>query len=107
MNPFALANDKDGKVKLMVDKKMYDAKSLTFHPMKNDALTEIATEDFKKFITAIGKTAVVIDFQKLKKEVEDEAGKKEEEKKQPAKKQQPAGKKKEGKKAADAEEDEE
>jgi len=67
VNPFALANDKDNKVKLLLDKKMYDVKSLTFHPMENTALTEISTEDFKKFVTAIGKTPTVVDFVQLKK----------------------------------------
>ncbi len=73
-----------------MDKRLYEAKSLTFHPMQNDALTEISTEDFKKFLAAIGKTANVVDFAQLKKEAEAESpeggAKKEGEKK-------PAGKK--------------
>jgi Ala-tRNA(Pro) deacylase len=67
VNPFALANDKDNKVKIIVDKKMYEAKSLSFHPMQNDALTEISSEDLKKFLKASGKTEIVLDFVQLKK----------------------------------------
>jgi Ala-tRNA(Pro) deacylase len=62
-----LANDKDNKVKIIVDKRLYEAKSLTFHPMQNDALTEISTEDFKKFLKTIGKVETVVDFAQLKK----------------------------------------
>ena len=72
--------------------------------MQNDALTEIATEDFRKFLTGIGKTATVVDLAQLKQEVEKEAAegeKKKEEKKQPMKKQ-PGGKKKESKKGEEA-----
>ena len=67
MNPFALANDKDNKIKLVIDKKMFEAKSLTFHPMQNDALTELSTEDFKKFLQNIGKVPIIVDFSQLKK----------------------------------------
>lgn len=66
VNPFALANDKENKVKVIVDKKMYGAKTLTFHPMQNDALTEISVEDFKKFLKEIGKTEIIIDFAQIK-----------------------------------------
>ncbi len=65
MNPFALANDKDNKVKLLVDKKLYEAKTVTFHPMQNDALTEISLDDFKKFAQSTGKVPTVVDFAEL------------------------------------------
>jgi len=96
-------------VKLLFDKKLSEAKSLTFHPMQNDALTEISTEDFMKFLGAIGKAPTILDFEKLKKEAAagDEEEKKEgkkEEKKAAAKKQDK--KKKEGKKEEEETEEE-
>ncbi len=99
-------NDAGNKVKLIVDKRVFEAKSLTFHPMQNDALTEISTEDFKKFLKAINKEAQTVDFAQLKKEVEAEAGKKEEKKDKGAKGAKPAkgAKKPEEKKGAVEEE---
>ena len=81
-------------MKLIIDKRLLDAKTVTFHPMKNDALIEITVDDFKKFIKEIGKTETVVDFVQLKKEMENDSkteGKKEE--KSESKKQ---GKKKKG-----------
>lgn len=34
--------------------------------MQNDALTELATEDFKKFLQNINKTPTVLDFNAIK-----------------------------------------
>jgi hypothetical protein len=39
---------------------------VTFHPMQNDALTEISGDDFKRFLEAVGKGGVVVDFGQLK-----------------------------------------
>ena len=50
-----------------MDKKVFEAKSVTFHPMQNDALIEISSEDFKKYLKAIAKEPKVIDFVELKK----------------------------------------
>lgn len=57
--------------------------------MQNDALEEISTEDFKKFLKAIGKNETVVDFEQIKKDMKetDEKPKKETEKKQPKKKE--------------------
>lgn len=50
-----------------MDKKLIESKSVTFHPMQNDALTELATEDFKKFLQTIGKEPTIVDFVQMKK----------------------------------------
>lgn len=85
VNPFALVNDKGNEIRLVVDKRVFEAKTVTFHPMQNDALIEISTDDFKKYLKAIGKTETVVDFEQLKKEVEAEP--KKEGKKEPSKKE--------------------
>jgi len=81
-------NDKTNEVKLIVDKKVFEAKTIIFPPMQNNAHTEISIEDLKKFLKTIGKVETVVDFEQLKKDIENEA--KEESKSE-------AGKKKEGK----------
>ena len=67
MNPFALANDFENKIRLLVDKKVFDSKTVTFHPMQNDALIEITSDDFKKFLKEIKKDPMILDFAELKK----------------------------------------
>lgn len=74
----------------MVDKRVFEAKTVTFHPMQNDALIEVSVEDLKKFLKAIGKTEVVVDFEQLKKDADNESKKED-------KKEGGQGKKKEGK----------
>lgn len=58
--------------------------------MQNDALIEISTDDFKKYLKAIGKTGTVVDFEELKKDTENES--KKESKKEPSKKKEGKGK---------------
>ena len=62
MNPFALFNDKDRKVRVLIDKKVMAASNVTFHPMQNDALIELLADDLKRFLEKIGKSFVIIDF---------------------------------------------
>jgi hypothetical protein len=59
--------------------------------MQNDAHTEISVDDFKKFLKVIGKVETVVDFEQLKKDVENES--KEESKKEVDKKKEGKGKK--------------
>ncbi len=60
-------NDRENKVKVLVDKRVYGTTSVAFHPMQNDALTEISTEDFRKYMDMIGRSPVTVDFLSLKK----------------------------------------
>lgn len=77
INPFALINDKDtNKFKLILDKKLYEVKSLCFLAMQNTSSIEILTEDFKKFIGYIGKIPDIVDFISIKKSVDIAAAKK-------------------------------
>ena len=87
VNPFALYNDEKNIVKLVVDSKLLEKTTVTFHPMQNNALLELATSDFLKFAkNLLKKEYEVIDFAKIKKEMEEFAEKKEEQKKAPVKK---------------------
>ena len=50
-----------------MDRKLIEQKTVCFHPMANDSLIEISTEGFKRFLQAIDKIPIVIDFGTLKK----------------------------------------
>lgn len=92
-----------------MDKRVFEAEKVTFHPMQNDALTEITTEDFKKFLKAIGVTETVVDFVQLKKdmEAENKKGDKKEGKKESKKESGKSQSKKKGGKTEDAPTEEE
>jgi prolyl-tRNA synthetase len=62
VTPFAIANDRERKVELIVDSLLWSAGKVCFHPMVNTATTEISTEDFAKFLAAYGREALTIDF---------------------------------------------
>lgn len=68
VNPFSLVNDHSNAVKFLVDKNMLSVESLLLHPMINTATTKIATADFLKFLTHIGKEYKVLDFTEEKEE---------------------------------------
>lgn len=66
LNPFVLINDSENKIRVFVDKKVQEAKTVAFRPMQNDSVTEIAGSDFMKFLEKIGKTATILDYQHIK-----------------------------------------
>jgi len=54
VTPFALINDVDRRVCLVLDAWMMTQPLLNFHPLRNDMTTTIATEDFRAFLRATG-----------------------------------------------------
>lgn len=55
VNLFAILNDTDKKVKLIMDHRMmHDFHWVGFHPMQNDATTAISAADMKKVIELSG-----------------------------------------------------
>ena len=66
VNLFSVLNDKDKKVNLLVDKKLWvECPLVAFHPMQNDATTAIAGEDMKKIVAMADHTPEIVDFSKL------------------------------------------
>ena len=59
---FALLNDRDRRVTLVLDKALYDHKLVNFHPLANTATTTIATCDMDVFAKSTGHEPIVIDF---------------------------------------------
>jgi Ala-tRNA(Pro) deacylase len=54
VTPFALINDKAGRVTVILDADMMRHERLNFHPLENTATTNIAREDLVAFIRACG-----------------------------------------------------
>jgi Ala-tRNA(Pro) deacylase len=59
---FALMNDKEKRVFPILDRKIFDAELVGFHPLKNDATTVIASKDLIKFIESLGREYRIFDF---------------------------------------------
>jgi Ala-tRNA(Pro) deacylase len=54
VTPFGLINDKEQRVRVILDHAMMREEVLNFHPLKNDATTSIRSEDLLTFIRACG-----------------------------------------------------
>lgn len=57
-----LINDPDRRVTFVLDKALWDADIVNFHPLTNTATTALAQADFRRFLGLIGREAVVVDF---------------------------------------------
>ncbi|KAB2848176.1 MAG: prolyl-tRNA synthetase associated domain-containing protein [Hyphomicrobiaceae bacterium] len=54
VTPFALVNDSDRRVNVVLDEPMMRYDLLNYHPLSNDATTTIARDDLLRFIRACG-----------------------------------------------------
>jgi Ala-tRNA(Pro) deacylase len=54
VTPFALINDQDRRVTVILDADMMSHERLNFHPLENTATTNIAREDLLRFIRSCG-----------------------------------------------------
>lgn len=61
----ALINDPDRRVTFVLDRALWDADIVNFHPLTNTATTALAQADFRRFLTLIGREAMVVDFERL------------------------------------------
>ena len=60
VTPFALINDVDRKVEVVLDETMLSHEVLNYHPLKNDATTSIASSDLVKFVESCGHTPKIV-----------------------------------------------
>jgi len=63
VTPFALVNDVDRQVRLILDAPMMDHAWLNYHPLTNEATTTISKADFLKFIRHCGHEPTIIDLE--------------------------------------------
>lgn len=59
---FALINDPERKVTLVLDEGLFAHDPVNFHPLKNDATTAISPADMLKFIRALGREPIRLAF---------------------------------------------
>jgi Ala-tRNA(Pro) deacylase len=57
-----LINDPEQRVTFVLDKALWDADVVNFHPLTNTATTALAQADFRRFLTLIGREPMVVDF---------------------------------------------
>ena len=62
VTPFALMNDRDHKVSVVLDAAMLECEPLNYHPLVNTATTAIASRDLLRFIDACGHRPRVLDL---------------------------------------------
>lgn len=61
VTPFALINDRERRVLVILDADMMQAETVNYHPLRNDASTTIRAEDLMKFVRALGYQPLVFD----------------------------------------------
>jgi len=57
-----LINDVDRRVTFVIDKRLWDADIVNFHPLTNTATTALTQAAFRRFMSEIGREPLVIDF---------------------------------------------
>lgn len=65
VTPFALINDRQTRVRVVLDKGMLDHELLNYHPLTNTATTAISAADLVRFIRSCGHDPVILDFDDL------------------------------------------
>jgi Ala-tRNA(Pro) deacylase len=62
---FALINDLNRRVKLVLDAALLVPEPINFHPLTNTATTAISQDGLRAFLKALDRTAQVVDFERL------------------------------------------
>ena len=57
-----LINDNDRRVTFVLDRRLWDADIVNFHPLTNTATTALSQASFRHFLGEIGREPLVIDF---------------------------------------------
>jgi Ala-tRNA(Pro) deacylase len=60
VTPFALINDPDGRILVVVDAALTAFAEVNCHPLRNDATTRLATADLLRFIEACGHKPLIV-----------------------------------------------
>lgn len=59
---FALMNDRERRVRFVIDRALWDAAEVNFHPLTNTATTRITQDGLRRFLAAIDVEPVVVNF---------------------------------------------
>ena len=60
-----LINDVDRRVTFVLDKALWDAEVVNFHPLTNTATMALEQAEFRRFLSLIGREPIVVDFSRL------------------------------------------
>lgn len=59
---FGLINDRDRRVRFVLDRTLAEARQVNFHPLTNTATTTVSAEGFRRFLQALKIEPMVVDF---------------------------------------------
>jgi Ala-tRNA(Pro) deacylase len=62
VTPFALINDPEHRVRVVLDQAMLEHELLNYHPLSNDATTTIRSDDLEAFVAACGHQTYITDL---------------------------------------------
>jgi len=62
VSPFGLIYDENHEMEVYIDKEIYDAKTVNFHPNRNTASLELSNEMFHKFLEKIENKIEIIEL---------------------------------------------
>jgi len=65
VSPFGLINDRDRRVRVILDAQMLDVDPINAHPLHNEATTTLGAADFRRFFAITGHDPLIIDFDAL------------------------------------------
>jgi Ala-tRNA(Pro) deacylase len=62
---FGLINDVEHRVRFVLDAALARADPVNFHPLGNDATTAVSQEGLRAFLSALGITPMIVDFEAM------------------------------------------
>lgn len=65
VTPFGLINDREHRVRVVLDRGLLAHDPLNFHPLHNEATTAVSREGFLKFLSLTGHEPLFVDFDRL------------------------------------------
>jgi Ala-tRNA(Pro) deacylase len=63
---FALINDRERKVRFVLDRALAEAPRVNFHPLTNTATTTVDQPGLRRFLAAVGVEPLIVDFTTLR-----------------------------------------
>lgn len=65
VTPFAIVNDPEQQVSVILDKNVAQSEIVNAHPLRNDMTTAVTAEDLLAFLTAESHAPEIVDFEKI------------------------------------------
>jgi Ala-tRNA(Pro) deacylase len=62
---FGLINDADRQVTFVLDRRLWEAETVNFHPLENTATTAVDAGAFRQVLARIGVAPIVVDFDQM------------------------------------------